>query len=159
MSPDGGSDREEADDGSDTPDGSDDTIGDAEQRRKRRTAVRPHERRTASDSTGSETDTAREARDQWAPEGVDPEDVPWYFSPVSVDDPNPPAIVDRLGSVGIVLVAIALVLAVIGVAAAAVGIQPFGNAAITLSLGLGAIAMLFGLVFQAFASDLLSRSE
>lgn len=144
-----------------------------ERRRKRRAAVRPHESATdrvgqTGDAGGGPADAGSDpgdaggnprSSDQWAPPGMDPEDVPSYFPPVSVDEPDPPPIVDRLGSVGIYLALVAMVLAVVGVGAAAIGVQPFGNAAITLSLGLGLVAMLFGMVFQAVASDFLSRSE
>lgn len=154
---DGGRDRSGSGEGDQRPDDGGDR--EEERRRKRRAAVRPHE--SASERVGEPDDARGEpgSGDQWSPPGVDPDQVPWYFSPVSVDEPDPPPIVDRLGSVGIYLALAALVLAVVGVGAAGVGIQPFGNAAITLSLGLGLVAMAFGMVFQAVASDFLSRSE
>lgn len=130
-----------------------------ERRRKRRAAVRPHESGTDDVATPEEALGESASGDQWAPPGVDPDDVPWYFSPVSVEEPDPPPIVDRLGSVGVYLSIGALALAVMGVGAAAAGIQPLGNAVITLGLVLGIVAMLLGMVFQTFASDLLSGSE
>lgn len=136
-----------------------DADDEAAKRRKRRAAVRPHE--SGADEVGGPEEPLDQpaSGDDWAPPGVDPEDVPSYFPKLSVDDPDPPPIVDRLGSVGIYLAVAALALAVIGVGAAARGIQPLGNAVITLSLGLGIFAMVFAMVFQAFASDLLFGSE
>lgn len=131
---------------------------DTEQRRKRRAAVRPHESNIDDDQRPDGTNEESRS-DQWAPAGVDPDDVPWYFSPVSIEEPDPSPLVDRLGTVGIYLALTALGLAVVGVGATAIGIQPIGNAAITLSLGLGLVAMLLGLVFQAAASTFLPRSE
>lgn len=157
--PDDGSDNASGDGQHDESDRPDDPVSDAEQRRKRRAAIRPHEMEQSAGSPAADHDRSSSAGDDWAPEGVDPDDVPWYFSPISVDEPDPPPTVDRLGSLGIYLVLIALVAAALGIGAAAAGIQPEGNALITLSLGLGAIAMLFGMIYQVFASDFLSRSE
>jgi hypothetical protein len=136
-----------------------DSHEEAAERRKRRAAVRPHESGTDDRSASEQPLDQSGSDDDWAPPGVDPDDVPSYFPELSVEDPDPPRIVDHLGSVGIYLAVAAFGLAVIGIGAAARGIQPLGNAVITLSLGLGIVAMLFAMVFQAFASDLLSGSE
>ena len=71
----------------------------------------------------------------------------------TVDEADIPRTVDLAGSIGIALGAIAIVLAVVGLLAAWLRIQPLGNMAILFSLVSIGIAMLLGMLFQAYAFD------
>jgi len=73
----------------------------------------------------------------------------------SVEEPDTPWLVDALGQLGVRLGVVSVLLAVVGIAAAGVGMQPFGSVAIVASLVMVTTAMLLGMVFQAFAGDVL----
>lgn len=87
-----------------------------------------------------------------------PDDVETISGPVSLpessmDDADLPKVVEVGGSIGVKLGAVSIGLAIVGVVAASVHIQPFGNVAIVLSLVLISIAMALGMLFQAYAFD------
>jgi len=89
-------------------------------------------------------------------EGDDAEpDTPEF----SIQDPDPPWPIAWAGELGVYLGVLAVVLAVVGVTLAGLGVQPIGNVAIAASLGLVSVAMLFGMVFQAYISDIPTTSE
>jgi hypothetical protein len=77
----------------------------------------------------------------------------------SIEDPDPPWPIAWAGELGVYLAVLAVVLAVVGVTLAGLRIQPLGNVAIVASLGLVTVAMLFGMVFQAYISDIPMTSE
>ena len=66
---------------------------------------------------------------------------------------RPPWTIRWIGRIGVYIAASGTVSAVLGLSAAAFGIQPAGNALMTLALFAVSIAMLFGLVFQAYVGD------
>lgn len=72
----------------------------------------------------------------------------------SVDDPDPPQVLERLGQIGIYLSVAAVALAVVGLGAGSARVQPFANIALVLALGLGSVAMVFGAIYQASVSGL-----
>ena len=71
----------------------------------------------------------------------------------SMDDADLPKVVEVGGSIGVKLGVVSIGLAIVGVVAASVHVQPFGNVAIVLSLVLISIAMVLGMLFQAYAFD------
>lgn len=70
-----------------------------------------------------------------------------------VENADIPRVVDAGGSIGVTLGVVAVALAFGGVLAAWLRVQPLGNIAMVLSLLLVSIAMVFGVVFQAYALD------
>ncbi len=72
-----------------------------------------------------------------------------------VEEPDTPWLVDALGQLGVRLGVVSVILAIVGIAAAGVGMQPFGSVAIVASLAMVTVAMLLGMVFQAYAGDYL----
>ncbi|PSP19302.1 hypothetical protein BRC62_02090 [Halobacteriales archaeon QH_10_67_13] len=81
-------------------------------------------------------------------------DAPWLGAePDEFDGPDVPGYVEWLGQVGVYSAVLGLALAVGGVSLAAGDIQPYANMFLTISLAVVFGAMLLGIVFQAFASD------
>lgn len=72
-----------------------------------------------------------------------------------VEEPETPWIVETLGQLGVRLGVVSVLLAVLGIVATGVGMQPFGSVAIVASLVMVSTAMLLGMVFQAYAGDYL----
>ncbi|AFZ72052.1 hypothetical protein [Natronobacterium gregoryi] len=71
----------------------------------------------------------------------------------AVDDSDVPTAVDVAGSIGIALGAVSIVLAVVGLLAGWLRVQPLANVAIVFSLLSIGIAMVCGMLFQAYALD------
>lgn len=90
---------------------------------------------------------------------LDVEEPPWLLESISIDDPNPPQHVDLVGQIGVYLGLLSVALALFGVAAASLRVQPFGNIAIVLSLGLISVAMLLGMIFQIYVGDVPDPPE
>ncbi len=81
-------------------------------------------------------------------------DAPWLGEePEEFDGPDVPGYVEWLGQLGVYSAVLGLALAVGGVSLAAGDIQPYANMFLTISLAVVFGAMLLGIVFQAFASD------
>lgn len=74
---------------------------------------------------------------------------------VSVDEPDPPWLLDALGQLGIYMGVTAVVLTAIGLGSALIDLQPIANIALVLALGLVSVALVFGAAYQAYVSDLL----
>lgn len=68
-------------------------------------------------------------------------------------DERPPRTIRWLGRIGVYIAAGGTLLAVVGLTAAAFGIQPTGNVLMTLSLFSVSVAMVFGLAFRAYVGD------
>ena len=82
-------------------------------------------------------------------------DAPWLGEESEeFDEPDVPGYVEWLGQIGVYSAVIGLVLAVGGVSLAAGDVQPYANMFLTISLAVVFGAMLLGIVFQAFASDI-----
>jgi len=77
-------------------------------------------------------------------------------SPPPGDDPadaDVPAPIRHLGRAGECLAGLSVLLALAGVAAISLGIQPYGSVAIVASIAGGSVAMVAGMAFQAYVSD------
>lgn len=75
-------------------------------------------------------------------------------NPTEADgEERPPRTVRWIGRIGVYIAVVGTVSAMLGLAAAALGVQPFGNVLMTLALFGVSIAMLFGLAFQAYVGD------
>jgi|APHM01.1.fsa_nt_gi hypothetical protein len=72
-----------------------------------------------------------------------------------VEEPDTHWLVEALGQLGVRLGVVSVLLAVLGIAAAGAGMQPFGNVAIVGSLVMVSVAMVLGMVFQAYTSNIL----
>jgi len=72
-----------------------------------------------------------------------------------VEEPDTPWIVDAVGQLGVRLGVVSVLLAVVGIVAAGAGMQPFGSVAIVASLAMVSLAMVFGIVFQAYAGTVM----
>ncbi|WP_247731530.1 hypothetical protein [Halovivax limisalsi] len=66
----------------------------------------------------------------------------------TVEDADPPWLVELGGSIGVGLGVLALALAIVGVTAAWLGVQPLGNVAVAFALITIAISFVLGLVYQ-----------
>jgi len=67
--------------------------------------------------------------------------------------PDPPTVVALAGRAGVVLAVGSLGLAVLGVGAFVVDLQPYGAIATVLALSGVTVAMVLGMAYQAYASD------
>ncbi len=72
-----------------------------------------------------------------------------------VEEPDTPWLVDAVGQLGVRLGVVSVLLALLGIAAAGVGMQPFGNVAIVASLVMVSVAMLLGMLFQAYTGTVM----
>jgi len=68
-------------------------------------------------------------------------------------DPDVPTPIRYLGRGGEYLAAASVLLAVCGVAAIALGVQPYGSVATVAAIAGGSVAMVAGMAFQAYVSD------
>ena len=86
-----------------------------------------------------------------------PEDLhPWLDErdgEETEDEDEPPFVVRAIGQVGIYLATVSLGLAIFGVAGIYAEFQPWGNVATTLALVGVTVAMLMGMVFQAYVGE------
>lgn len=76
--------------------------------------------------------------------------------PVSADDPDGvdvPPLIQYIGRGGEYLAGLSVLLALGGVTAISLGIQPYGNVATVASIAGGSVAMVAGMAFQAYVSD------
>lgn len=71
------------------------------------------------------------------------------------EEPDTPWAVAVLGQLGVRLGVVSVLLAVVGIGAAGAGVQPLGSVAIVAALVMVSVAMLLGMVFQAFDGDIL----
>lgn len=68
-------------------------------------------------------------------------------------EPEVPFVLEQLGQVGVYVALLGLGLAVFGVGAAFLNIQPLGNVSMFFSLVLVTVAMLFAVAIQAYSMD------
>lgn len=82
--------------------------------------------------------------------GGQPQHNEWSVSEYTEDEiePNVSPVASAIGRIGVFLAIGAVILAVGGILFAFVNIQPIGNAAMAISLGMIMIAMFFGVIFQ-----------
>lgn len=69
------------------------------------------------------------------------------------DEADPPEIIEAVGQFGIYLGVASLGLTAFGVPAMYVGFQPYGNVAVTLAVAGVTVAMILGMVYQAYVGD------
>ena len=76
-------------------------------------------------------------------------------SPATADDTDdgPPWLLEAIGQIGIYIGIVSVGLTVFGIPAMYVGLQPYGNVAITLAIAGVSVAMVLGMVYQAYVSD------
>jgi hypothetical protein len=74
------------------------------------------------------------------------------------EDDTPPRILEVIGQVGVYIATASLVSTAFGIVAIALGIQPYGNIATTLALVGVTVAMIMGMLFQAYVGDLAAAS-
>lgn len=94
------------------------------------------------------------AEDSWRDQKVHVAGIPVSpGEPTSDDETEPPWLVDLLAQVGVYLALAGAVLAGVGLVLAWLGVQPYGNASTFFGLLFVTVAMVFGIVFQAYRSD------
>ena len=121
--------------------------------------TQPSDEITGSEYRGRATESSGDdGLYPWAPgQGSTSGDTPSHPGRLSDDvvdtETDAPTHVQWLGQIGIYLGVIAVFCAGSGVTLAALSIQPSGNILMVLSLIIVTGAMLLGLIFQAYASD------
>jgi hypothetical protein len=106
------------------------------------------------DGRGTEPDSAARRRAAGVPvDRADPADSSGASGDANETTEAPPRAVTAVGQAGVYLAVVSLGTAVVGVAALAAGIQPYGNIATVLALAGVSAAMVVGMAYQAYVGD------
>ena len=133
--------------------GSDDTMGDPTDDNTTRARDGKHQIPDEVHAT-EDADPVLEANRRAAGESRE-DDTENQPVALSIEEPDPPWILDVLGDIGIYLGVAAVGLTAIGLVSAVIDLQPVANISLVLALGLVSVALVFGAAYQAYVSDLV----